>query len=66
MSVGLIVFHALCDAGNTVVACRDAYLPGSDAWLALDQMRDQIDGLITALVRSEPLEDVPCGCPLSA
>jgi hypothetical protein len=29
-STGLRVFYALCDCGNTIVACRDDYQPGSD------------------------------------
>lgn len=62
MSLGLAVFHTLCEAGNALAAYREEVtLPGSDAWVALTEMLDTIDRCIDMLVESPALEkhDVP-------
>jgi hypothetical protein len=57
MSVGLILFEALCQAADAVDTQRQQYDPCSQEWLALTQMVDQIDAVIDALVTSAPLEE---------
>jgi hypothetical protein len=54
---GLLVFHALCDCGTTLAACRDDYPPGSDAWTALTCLVQTVDDLIDALVCGPALEE---------
>jgi hypothetical protein len=53
--VGLVIFDALCRAGNALDALRELETPGSDAWASLTDMVQQIDAMIDLLVLSAPL-----------
>ena len=57
MSLGLTVFHKLCDVGNALQGLRDQQPPGSDSWVGLAELVLQIDSMIDMLVDSEGLED---------
>ena len=55
MSVGLALFHQLCDVGNALDAWRDRHAPGSDAWCALTDILLGLDAAIDTLVHSQGL-----------
>ena len=57
MSLGLAVFHGLCQAGNELAALRECALPGSDTWCALTELVQALDLCIDMLVDSAPLEE---------
>lgn len=57
MSLGLAVFHSLCQAGNELEALQAVALPGSDTWCALTELVQAIDLCIDLLVDSAPLEE---------
>ena len=59
MSLGLEVFHRLCETGNALEVLREPMPPGSDAWCALTEFIQRIDQCIDVLVESAPLEDAP-------
>lgn len=50
MGAGLLLFQALCAAGNAVEDARDRFPPAGDAWTALTELLQSIDDLVDALV----------------
>ena len=57
MSLGLTIFHRLCDCGNALEELRDRLRPPSDAWIALTELLYGVDRLIDTLVTSDALEE---------
>jgi hypothetical protein len=55
MSLGLSLFKALCDVGNTLELLRDMDVPGSDQWLWHTDLLAGLDAVIDALVHSQGL-----------
>ena len=57
-SLGLTLFHQLCDVGNALAAVRDTFEPCSDTWTALTCIILALDAAIDTLVRSNGLGGV--------
>lgn len=56
-STGLLVFEALCQAGDTIAAAREPYGPGTDAWCALTELLQGVDALIDQVVTADAIEE---------
>jgi hypothetical protein len=54
-SLGLTLFHQLCDVGNALVLLRDREEPCSDRWCDLTCLLLSLDSSIDLLVRSSGL-----------
>jgi len=52
MSVGLTLFRALCDVGNSLERARELYAPWSDDWLMFTEMLATLDAAVAILVES--------------
>jgi len=52
MSVGLTLFNALCEVGNSLERARDLYQPWSDDWLMLTEILATLDAVVDILVES--------------
>ena len=62
MSVGLQLFHALCDVATALDCLREAHDPATETWLALTCIARALDKAIDDLVRSQGLggtDDAP-------
>ena len=55
-SLGLQLFHRLCEIGNGLEYVRDRHAPGSDDWTMLTEMLGWLDGAVDMLVLSSGLE----------
>lgn len=54
-SLGLTLFHALCEVGNGLEYARDRHAPGSDDWTILTEILGWLDGAVDELVHSQGL-----------
>lgn len=57
MSVSLALFDLLCEAANAIDSLRQECSPGSDAWCALTQLVQWVDGTIDQLVESVGIDE---------
>jgi hypothetical protein len=57
MSPALALFDLLCEAANAVDALRASCLPGGEAWCALTEIVQALDGLIDRVVCSNGFEE---------
>ena len=54
-SLGLTLFHRLCELGNALEAIRDLYRPDSDDWLWHTEVLALLDTAVDMLVHSHGL-----------
>lgn len=54
-SVGLVLFHQLCEVGNALEWLRETYTPLTDEWLWHTEVLGLLDEAIDTLVESSGL-----------